>query len=98
MEASRIRDEARSVWAKVLQTDVSDSTDFFDKGGHSFAAMRITVLLDEALNTETPARLLFDHPLFEDYVNALTESLTETAVQTRATPRAGHQHCLETPE
>ncbi|WP_158942355.1 phosphopantetheine-binding protein [Streptomyces sp. ERV7] len=75
MHSSRIRTHAQAVWAKVLSTDVDDTTDFFESGGHSFAAMRITVLLDEALQTRTETQLLFDYPLFADYVAALTTSL-----------------------
>jgi len=76
MDSNHIHSHTQAVWAKVLGTDIDDTTDFFESGGHSFAAMRITVLLDEAFRTRTEARLLFDHPQFADYIAALTISLS----------------------
>jgi acyl carrier protein len=62
---------AHSAWEDTLGMPVSQETDFFDAGGHSFIAIQIAVRLEESLGTKVPARLVFDHPVFADYVTAL---------------------------
>ncbi|MFI9322644.1 phosphopantetheine-binding protein [Kitasatospora aureofaciens] len=71
MQDSQTRTTTAAIWARVLDVEVDDSTDFFEAGGHSFAAMRITAMVDDAFDMRTPARLLFDNPRFGDFVTAL---------------------------
>jgi hypothetical protein len=75
MAKDRVREAAREAWATVLTTEVGDSTDFFEVGGHSFLAIRIVALLDEALGTQVPLTLLFDHPCFADFVAAVEKEI-----------------------
>jgi hypothetical protein len=63
---------ARTAWEQALEMPVSQDTDFFDAGGHSFVAIRIATRLEESLGAAVPARLVFDHPVFADYVAALS--------------------------
>lgn len=42
-------------------------SDFFELGGDSLSALRVVSRLREALGTDVPVRLLFDHPLFDDF-------------------------------
>lgn len=63
---------AREAWERALEIPVSRETDFFDAGGHSFVAIRISASLEEALGIPVPVRLVFDHPVFADYVAALS--------------------------
>jgi hypothetical protein len=66
-----LRDRVEEVWHDVLQVEISDDTDFFDFGGHSFLALRIIALLDDRHGIRPPVRLLFGNPRFGDFVAAL---------------------------
>jgi hypothetical protein len=61
-------------WEIALGMPVSQDTDFFDAGGHSFVAIQIATRLQESLGRQVPARLVFDHPILSDYIAALTTS------------------------
>ena len=70
-----MRDQLRSAWADILQTAVDNDTDFFDAGGTSLAAMQIVARLDAVYGTQVPLRMIFDHPRFDDFVNAAAATL-----------------------
>ncbi|MCG3755090.1 non-ribosomal peptide synthetase [Amycolatopsis sp. Poz14] len=60
------------VWSEVLGTDgIGVQDDFFDLGGHSVAATRISVRLRAALDADVPVRALFDHPTIESLAAAV---------------------------
>src|SRR5207237_4712933 len=51
------------VWQEVLQqTVLSRNTNFFDLGGYSLLALRITARLRQELNVTLPVRALFNKP------------------------------------
>ena len=51
------------VWSKVLKVDlIGLDDDFFDKGGHSLNAIRISARLTKALQKEIPLRGIFEAP------------------------------------
>lgn len=78
------RDELRSlvapVWARVLEREVDDATDFFDAGGHSFLAMRLTAALDQLLPVSVLINLLFDYPRLGDFLRAVAAKMEAPAV------------------
>ncbi|SFQ82218.1 amino acid adenylation domain-containing protein [Amycolatopsis rubida] len=67
-----VEDLVAGVWAEVLGTDrIGVQDDFFDLGGHSVAATRISVRLRAALDADVPVRALFDHPTVESLAAAV---------------------------
>lgn len=75
MTGAGLRETTTEIWREVLGTDVDDDTDFFDAGGHSFAALRITAMLHDRYDRPAPVKLLFDHPRLADFVTALGEEM-----------------------
>ncbi|MEV0176937.1 phosphopantetheine-binding protein [Streptomyces sp. NPDC050803] len=60
---NRLADSVAAVWTEVLGIDgITDTDDFFDLGGDSLVATRLTAVLSERLGVEVPALLVFDHP------------------------------------
>ncbi|GGN93972.1 hypothetical protein GCM10011579_093010 [Streptomyces albiflavescens] len=71
MTDDELRTAVGTIWREVLGADVDDDTDFFDAGGHSFAALRIIAVLNNRHGSTTPVKVLFDNPRFADFVAAL---------------------------
>ncbi|WP_405798414.1 acyl carrier protein [Streptomyces sp. NBC_01506] len=73
MTEEELRTSVRTIWREVLGAEVDDSTDFFDAGGTSFAALRIIAMLNDRHGTPTPVKTLFDNSRFSEFVAALDE-------------------------
>jgi acyl carrier protein len=71
MTGEELRSTVEAIWREVLGADVDDDTDFFDAGGHSFAALRIIAMLNNRHGAPTPVKVLFDSPRLADFVAAL---------------------------
>ncbi|WP_409181023.1 amino acid adenylation domain-containing protein [Amycolatopsis sp. VS8301801F10] len=80
------------VWAEVLGIErIGAQDDFFDLGGHSVAATRISVRLRAALDADVPVRALFDHPTVESLAAAVAgypRLASEPAARSTIRPRA----------
>ncbi|MER6899781.1 AMP-binding protein [Amycolatopsis sp. NPDC000740] len=80
------------VWAEVLGAErIGARDDFFDLGGHSVAATRISVRLRAALAADVPVRALFDHPTVEALATAVAgypRLAAEPAARATIRPRA----------
>jgi hypothetical protein len=79
MEKDQVRTVTQEIWAKVLEVNIDGATDFFEVGGHSFMAMKIIALMDEALPKRTPVTLLFDHPRFDQFVLTVAAHMDASA-------------------
>lgn len=65
-----------AIWSGVLGHEpVGTLDDFFDLGGHSLLATRVISRLTAALGIEVPIRLLFVHPVMEEFATAVEEQL-----------------------
>ena len=49
----------------------SDEDDFFELGGHSLAGARVMTRIQRHVPNRLSVRVLFDHPVFHDFVAAL---------------------------
>jgi acyl carrier protein len=75
MTGEGLRATTEEIWREVLGADVDDDTDFFDEGGHSFAALRIIAMLNDRYDNQTPVKVLFDNSRFGDFVAVLSKEL-----------------------
>ncbi|MFG1610407.1 condensation domain-containing protein [Actinoplanes sp. NPDC049265] len=59
------------VWRTVLEVgEVDDDSNFFELGGHSMLAALLIAQCEKCLGTIIPLQLIFDHPVFRDFVTA----------------------------
>jgi acyl-CoA synthetase (AMP-forming)/AMP-acid ligase II/acyl carrier protein len=64
-----------AIWREVLElTDLGVHDDFFDLGGHSLAAARITARVRDAFALELPATAVFEHPTVAELAAAVGEA------------------------
>ena len=62
------------VWAEVLKIEkIGIHDNFFDLGGHSLQATRVTTRLNQQTNLDIPLRTFFENPTIEELSLAITE-------------------------
>jgi amino acid adenylation domain-containing protein len=62
------------IWAEVLRLDRVGVTDnFFARGGHSLAAMRVVSRIEDLTGLEFPVRALFERPTIQTLAAAVAE-------------------------
>lgn len=67
-----------SIWAEVLEVEkVGRNDNFFDLGGHSLKAMKVSALLNKRCGFEMPVRYLFEAPELKSLALLLPEQLSE---------------------
>jgi amino acid adenylation domain-containing protein len=72
--ASAIERIVAQAWSEVLGTDAIGRHDnFFDLGGHSLRAVRVTNRVTQATGREVPLRLLFAHQTLADFAAAVDQ-------------------------
>ncbi|MFJ9864336.1 acyl carrier protein [Streptomyces sp. NPDC101165] len=71
----RLADTVTAVWTEVLGIDgIGPDDDFFDLGGDSLVATRLTVLLEERLGVEVSPLMVFDHPTVDELTTELEKA------------------------
>ncbi|HSF18780.1 MAG TPA: amino acid adenylation domain-containing protein [Vicinamibacteria bacterium] len=69
-----------SIWCDVLQIDrIGPHDNFFEHGGHSLLAARVTSRLQDAFGVSLALRELFDHPTVSTLAEALEDSVRARA-------------------
>ncbi|WKX99619.1 hypothetical protein Q1695_014475 [Nippostrongylus brasiliensis] len=68
-------DKVISVWAEVLGTGVTETSNFFDNGGNSLSALRVVWSLNKLLELNISVDLLFKYPLLGDFVKNLPKTV-----------------------
>jgi hypothetical protein len=61
------------LWHEVLGRQPDHDADFFDLGGDSMRAARLTSQVKRVLSKGVRMRVVFDNPRFADYVKAVDE-------------------------
>jgi amino acid adenylation domain-containing protein len=83
----RTEEEAQlcDMWADVLNVDrVGIEDNFFDRGGHSLLAMRVTSRVPQAFGVELPVRALFEAPTVEAFLERIAQRRAEEDADTAA--------------
>ncbi|MET8560134.1 condensation domain-containing protein [Streptomyces flaveolus] len=76
-----VADFVRRCWQDLLHVpEVDDDAHFFALGGHSMLATRLMSRMRKALDADLPTGLIFDHPVFADFVTRTTAALGEDSV------------------
>lgn len=73
--ADPLTEQVGQRWRTLLNlAEVRADTDFFAAGAHSITALTLTGQLAEDLGVDVPISLIFDHPTFADFVDAVRAS------------------------
>ncbi len=67
--------EMAGIWQKLLfkkNHPISLLDNFFDLGGNSIDAMKLTRLMQDKAHPDFPMELIYKHPVLKDFVKALT--------------------------
>ncbi|HLL84467.1 MAG TPA: condensation domain-containing protein, partial [Longimicrobium sp.] len=76
-----------ALWATELELPRVERDDhFFDIGGHSLRALRVTARVAEALGARVPLRALFEAPRLADYALRVDEALAAPSPDGQAAP------------
>jgi acyl carrier protein len=71
--ASPEEEQIAAIWAAVLgHTTIVRDSDFFELGGESLLAMRMTARVRHMLGISLPVRTVFDFPTLADFARAVT--------------------------
>ncbi|MDQ0599372.1 acyl carrier protein [Streptomyces canus] len=71
----RLADTVTAVWTEVLGIDgIGPDDDFFDLGGDSLVATRLTARLEQRLGTAIDVLTVFDHPTIGELVTELEKA------------------------
>jgi acyl carrier protein len=76
VQRSALHGQVTTLWAEALELDSSEvleTSDFFDLGGHSLAAIRMTAQLRDLVDSQVPLELIFEQPVLADYIGALAD-------------------------
>lgn len=71
---------AGQAWRDVLRCSGPSHVDnFFELGGHSLAGARVLSRLQPHVAVRLPLRVLFDHPVFGEFVEVITRLAEQPA-------------------
>lgn len=79
-DAEALGELAGQAWRDVLCCSGPSRLDnFFELGGHSVAGARVLSRLQPHVAVRLPLRVLFDHPVFGEFVVAITQLAKQPA-------------------
>lgn len=77
-----IEELVSSIWKEVFQVPVEPSTNFFDVGGDSMAAVKIATLLHTARGVDIPIMQVFETPQLDEFTTFVQKACAELAART----------------
>jgi amino acid adenylation domain-containing protein len=81
--ADTLAERVAQRWRTLLSlSEIRPDTDFFAAGAHSITALTMIGHLADELGVEVPIALIFDHPTFRDFIEAVRASVTDTRTHT----------------
>ena len=74
-----------AIWKQILNvSDIEPEDNFFTLGGHSLLVIEMIPLIEEALQTKTSARVIFENPTILSLASALnTKEVTKPALESK---------------
>ena len=66
-----------AAWREVVRTPGEPDENFFDLGGHSMLAIRLSVAVSDYLGHEVEPQLIYDHRTLAAYTAAVLESVAK---------------------
>lgn len=67
-------EEVKKIWCDVLKIqDVDNEEDFYDLGGHSLQAIRISYELEQRMGVSLPVNWIMKHTVFQDFCCLIRE-------------------------
>ncbi len=64
-EKNEIKQEVRKIWKQVLENDCNEKKNYFDAGGDSFSAIRLTSILNDTFDMNFSVKYLYEYPTIE---------------------------------
>jgi hypothetical protein len=71
-----MQDRLAAIWAETLAVPEAAGSHFFEVGGDSLLAARVSAAVGEVVGRRVPLRLLLEHPEFDRYSVAVLEFVT----------------------
>ena len=92
LDAVLVNEVARKAWVEALDTFVEDTSDFFELGGDSMAAVSIVTEMGELLGCEIDIALLYSNSALGDFATAVTAASAPGATAASATVASADAH------
>eukprot|EP00051_Salpingoeca_urceolata_P007651 m.99362 g.99362 ORF g.99362 m.99362 type:complete len:1315 (-) comp15332_c1_seq1:111-4055(-) len=86
-KATPLQRELMSIWEEALGRPVLPDDNFFDVGGHSIMATRVTFAMRTALKQELPLNLLYQFPSIRKLSEAIETSREDPSAEIPSTGR-----------
>lgn len=81
MAERKVENIVRTRWCEILEIDQADQDDhFFQSGGNSLLAVRLTAALREDLGVRIPVATLFEMDTLVGYSKGVTALVSATAL------------------
>ena len=74
----------RTLWERILSLEegsIKDESNFFDYGGHSLLAVRLTLLVEKIYQVQLMVKEIYEHPTVSDLINYMNDHTRSVPTQ-----------------
>jgi thioester reductase-like protein len=74
----------RTLWERILSLEegsIKDESNFFDYGGHSLLAVRLTLLVEKIYQVQLMVKEIYEHPTVSDLINYMKDHTRSVPTQ-----------------